>query len=142
MAYNHREEENILTQKGCKNTRSRKAVIEQLEKLKRPVTAEEVFLQIKTEGLSVNLSTVYRTLDLMESKGLVDKTIMNDNKARYELTGEGHRHHLICTSCHKMIPIDFCPVEKLELDVSKETRFDITGHKLELYGLCPDCKKL
>jgi Fur family ferric uptake transcriptional regulator len=141
MAYNQREEENILTKKGCKNTRSRKAVIEQLEKFERPVTAEEVYLQIKESGLSINLSTVYRTLDLMESKGLVGKTIMNDNKARYELTGEGHKHHLICTGCHKMIPIDYCPLAKLELDVSKETRFDITGHRLELYGLCPDCKK-
>lgn len=77
----------------------------------------------------------------MERKGLVNKTLMGDGKARYELTGDGHRHHLICTNCHRMVPIDVCPLEKIEEDVVKKTNFDITGHKLELYGVCPDCKK-
>lgn len=142
MAVSGKDEENILTRQGCKNTKSRKAVIEVLEKAHMPISAEEVFIRIKEAGHTTNLSTVYRTLDLMENKGLINKTIMNDSKARYELTGEGHRHHLICTGCHKMVPIDICPIEKLEQDVIKETKFDITGHKLELYGLCPECKKL
>ena len=133
--------DNILTKKGCKNTKSRKAVIDVLNNSKLPVSAEEIFMLIKANGCSANLSTVYRTLELMENKGLTSKTIMNDGKARFELTGDGHKHHLICTNCHKMVPIDICPIEKLETDVSIKTNYDITGHKLELYGVCPDCKK-
>lgn len=134
-------DENILTRKGCKNTKSRKIIIDILEKSNIPVSAEDIYLRIKDSGGTANLSTVYRNLELMESKGLVSKTSMSDGKARYELTGDGHKHHVICTNCHKMIPIDLCPIEGLEQDVKKKTSFDITGHKLELYGICPDCKK-
>lgn len=138
---NRNDDGNILTQQGCKNTKSRKAVIDALERAKSPVSAEEIFFDIKENNKSTNLSTVYRTLDLMESKGLVEKTVMPDGKARFELTGYGHRHHLICTSCHKTVYIEKCPLQSLEKDVGRETSFDITGHRLEFYGLCPDCRK-
>lgn len=133
--------DDILSRIGCKNTKSRKAVIEVLKSAENPLCAEDVFLCIKEQGASVNLSTVYRTLDLMESKSLVNKIVMGDGKARYELTVDGHRHHLVCTNCHKSVPIDFCPLEKLEKDIGKKNDFDITGHKLEIYGICPKCKK-
>ena len=132
---------NMLTKNGCKNTKSRRAIVFVLEKAVCPLTVEDIFLGIKELGGSTNLSTVYRNLELMESKGLVDKTIINDSKARYKLSGEGHRHHIICTNCHKMIPIEDCPIKSLERDVCEKTEFDITGHKLELYGLCPKCKE-
>ncbi|MCX8131093.1 MAG: transcriptional repressor [Clostridia bacterium] len=131
---------NLLARQGCKNTKSRKIIVDALEKADKPISADDIYLRIKEEGNSVNLSTVYRTLDLMESKNLVTKIHMGDGKARYGLTGDGHKHHLICTNCHKSVPIDTCPLETLQKDVGSKTRFDITGHKLELYGICPECK--
>lgn len=133
-------DDNIFTRNGCKNTKSRKAVVGVLRKAKAPVSAYEIFTCIKEQGQTVNLSTVYRTLELLEAKGLASKTMMNSGKARYELVGNGHRHHLICTYCSKIVPIGSCPLESVEKDIKKETRFDITGHKLELYGICPECK--
>ncbi|NLD45919.1 MAG: transcriptional repressor [Clostridiaceae bacterium] len=135
-----KKENNILTRIGCKNTQSRQAIIGVLENASCPLSAEDIYLKIKELGTSVNLSTVYRTLELMESKQLVDKSITVDGKAKYELTVDGHRHHLICTNCHKSVPIDICPLDKLQKDVGEKTNFDITGHKLELYGLCPKCR--
>lgn len=132
---------NIFTAKGCKNTRSRKAIAEVLGKAEQPVTAEEIFFGIREMGATTNLSTVYRTLELMEEKGLTVKTMMGDGKARYELTGDGHRHHLICIGCHKMVPIEGCPLEELAADLGKKNNFNITGHKLELYGFCPKCSR-
>ncbi len=132
---------NILTQKGCKNTKSRIAVIDVLEDANTPLSAEDIFMSIKQTGNTTNLSTVYRTLELLETKSLISKNIMGDGRARYTLTGEGHRHHLICTNCHKMIPLDVCPLKSIEKDVCTKTNFEITGHRLELYGVCPECKK-
>ncbi|HOM01726.1 MAG TPA: transcriptional repressor [Acetivibrio sp.] len=133
--------DDILAKIGCKNTKSRKAVVEILQSAENPLSAEDIFFAVKKQGSSVNLSTVYRTLDLMESKSLVNKIVMGDGKARYELTVDGHRHHLVCTNCHKSVPIDFCPLEKMEKDIGMRNDFDITGHKLEIYGICPKCKK-
>lgn len=131
----------ILSQIGCKSTKSRKVIIEVLVKTEIPLSAEEIFLLVKESGASTNLSTVYRTLDLIESKGLLDKCIMSDGRARYQLVLEGHKHHITCTSCHKSIPISICPFETLEKDLVNNTDFNITGHKLEVYGLCPKCRK-
>lgn len=139
--YKEHDQGNILTKQGYKNTKSRKAIVEILEGTNAPITADELYFNIREKGISTNLSTVYRTLELMESKGLVIKTIITDGKARYELLKAEHRHHLICLNCNKIVPLDDCPLAKLESDVEKKTEFDITGHKLELYGLCPKCKK-
>lgn len=135
-------EDNILKKQGYKNTKSRKAIIEVLENAHEPLTAEEIFLQLKEKGAAANLSTVYRTLELMDGRGLVAKTMISDGKAHFELLGGSHRHHLVCTQCKKMVSIDSCPIEKLEQDVSVQTKFNITGHRLELYGICPDCTKV
>jgi Fur family ferric uptake transcriptional regulator len=133
--------ESMLSKKGCKNTKLRKAVIGVLDNANVPMSAEEIFLSIKKTGASINLSTVYRNLELMEKKGLVEKTLINDNKSRFELTKHGHRHHLICTDCNRMVALDICPIENIEQDVKDETDFDITGHQLVFYGICPECKK-
>ncbi|AEV69162.1 Fur family transcriptional regulator [Acetivibrio clariflavus] len=131
----------ILSQIGCKNTKSRKIIIEVLTKTEVPLSAEEIFLNVKESGSSTNLSTVYRTLDLLESKGMLDKYIMSDGRARYKLALEGHKHHITCINCYKSIPINTCPIESLEKDLVNTTDFNITGHKLEVYGLCPKCRK-
>ena len=99
-------EDNILTRTGCKNTKSRQAIVEVLENTEIPMSAEDIFLKIKEIGTSVNLSTVYRNLELMESKNLVEKSITGGGKAKYEISINGHRHHLICTNCHHSVAID------------------------------------
>jgi Fur family ferric uptake transcriptional regulator len=132
---------NILAVNGLKKTKSRSAIISVLKEADTPLSADDIFIRIREQGSTANLSTVYRTLDIMESKGLVNKIIMSDGKGRFELLGQSHRHHLICTGCHKTVSIDQCPLDKLQKDVKKHTNFEITGHRLELYGLCPDCRK-
>lgn len=134
-------EEYKTTKKKCRDSKGRKAVIEVLKNINAPLSAEEIFLKIKQAGISINLSTVYRNLDTMENDGLVEKTIMKDSKSRFELTGDEHRHHLICTNCKKMVSFDVCPLREYEKSVRRNTSFDITGHQLVLYGICPDCKK-
>jgi Fur family transcriptional regulator, ferric uptake regulator len=132
---------NLSAGKGYKNTKSRKAVIEVLETAELPMTAEEIHINIRNKGFSTNLSTVYRTLELLESKGLLEKSAMLGSKSRYQLVCESHRHHVVCTGCHRMITIASCPLEIIEKKIGETTKFDITGHKLELYGLCPECRK-
>lgn len=136
-----KKEENLLAQKGYKSTKSRKAVLSILQKAETPLSAEDIFLRIKESGQSANLSTVYRTLELLENGGLVEKSVINGGRAMYELVHSGHRHHLICTGCNRIVPIDTCPLVSMMKDIGRKTSFDITGHRLELYGLCPDCRE-
>ena len=64
-----------------------------------------------------------------------------DGSLLYQLRDSRHRHYLICTRCGSSVPIPGCPLEGLERSLGAKTGFAITGHNLELYGLCPQCAK-
>ncbi|MFZ3130916.1 MAG: Fur family transcriptional regulator [Desulfosporosinus sp.] len=132
----------ILKREGMKSTRHRNAILLLLEQSEQPITAEELYLSLREKTASINLSTVYRTLDTFVSKNLVIKSTMDDGKARYELNHHEHKHHLYCVGCHKVISIEDCPMGELQEILKKKIDFDVTGHKLEIYGYCHNCKKL
>lgn len=132
----------ILKREGLKNTKHRNAILEVLEEGDQPVTAERMFLELKEKNISINLSSVYRILESLVSKGLAIKSnLTGDNKASYELNRLEHRHHLICSGCKKMVSIDGCPLEEYEKQLKDKMDFDITGHKLEIFGLCRECRQ-
>ncbi len=130
-----------LKQKGLRNTRHRRSILEVLEKSKEPMTAVEVFLKLKPVSCNLNLSTVYRTFETLTANGFTLKTsLFNDGKARFEINRDEHRHHAVCIGCHKIISIENCPIGVREMKIlRKKTGFSATGHKLEIYGYCGDC---
>lgn len=130
----------ILKNEGLKSTKHRKAILFFLEQAEQPLTAEELYVELKEKSDSINLSTVYRTLDLFVSKELVNKLTLEDGKARYELNQCEHRHHLFCVCCHKVIAIEDCPMGELQEMLKQKMDFDVTGHKLEIYGYCRNCR--
>ncbi|KUO72920.1 MAG: Fur family transcriptional regulator [Desulfosporosinus sp. BRH_c37] len=132
----------ILKREGMKSTRHRNAILLLLEQSEDPRTAEELYISLREKTASINLSTVYRTLDTFVSKNLVTKSTMDDGKARYELNQHEHKHHLFCVGCHKVISIEDCPMGELQEILKKKIDFDVTGHKLEIYGYCHNCKKV
>jgi len=131
----------ILKREGMKSTKHRNAILLFLEQFQHPMTAEELYISLREKTASINLSTVYRTLDTFVSKNLVIKSTMDDGKARYELNHHEHKHHLFCVGCHKVISIEDCPMGELQEIIKKKMDFDVTGHKLEIYGYCHNCKK-
>ena len=132
----------ILKREGMKSTRHRNAILLLLEQAEHPRTAEEIYISLREKTASINLSTVYRTLDTFVSKNLVVKSTLDDGKARYELNQHEHKHHLFCVGCHKVISIEDCPMGELQEILKKKIDFDVTGHKLEIFGYCHNCKKI
>lgn len=127
---------------GLKNTRCRENILQILEHSERPLTAEEIFLEVKRSGEDACLSTVYRSLEALAAKDVVRKAASAENgSAMFELNRNVHRHYLICLNCHHMIPVENCPLGELEKSLEKETGFSVTGHSLEIYGYCAECRK-
>ncbi len=132
----------ILRSHGLKHTHNRAAILGYLEMADQPVCAEQIYDGLKEQGLAVNLSTVYRTLESLCEAGLVRKFVLESpGKALFEYNDSGHRHHLVCLECKKIIPISSCPLGGYEQVLESETGYAITGHKLNVYGYCPACKK-
>lgn len=131
----------LLKKSGLKSTKQRKAILEVLNSMELPATAEDVFLGLKDIDAAANLSTVYRTLEALSEQDIIRKiSIVGEEKAFYEMLKASHRHFLICVNCKKMLPISGCPLEKYEKSLEEKTDFEISGHSLNLYGYCPACK--
>lgn len=132
----------LLKKENMRNTRHRKAILQVIEQSGQPVTVETIFLNLKEKGISISLSTVYRVLEALEAKELILKSNINDDsKALFEINNMEHRHHLLCVKCRKMLSVDGCPLEDYEKALEEKLGFSIKGHKLEMYGHCPNCRE-
>jgi len=131
----------VFSRLGIKNTRQRAMVFDLLKNTDTLLTAEQIYYVLRSRDENINLSTVYRILELFVSKGIIKKlNIPNENVSAFEMNRPEHRHHLICMKCKKVIPIGECPFKSLEKSLRETTEFDITGHNLEVFGYCPECK--
>jgi Fur family ferric uptake transcriptional regulator len=133
--------ENIFVKHGYKNTKPRQAISDILENTGVPVSAEDIYNSLVKKAIKINLSTVYRSLELLESFGVVNKTVISDGRALFELTKDHHTHQMICTKCNKMIPVELCPLTDIQKQIEKSTEFQVTGHRIEIFGICSECRK-
>lgn len=132
---------NILKQEGLKYTKQRASILKVITDSDQPIGAEQVFLELQRKGVNANLSTVYRILESLAAKALILKiSIGTDTKALFELNSAVHKHRMICIGCSKMTSVEGCPLEEYEKMLKDKTGFDVTGHKLEIYGYCEKCR--
>ncbi len=104
------------------------------------LTAEDIYNNV-SQNIDVNLSTVYRTLNNLVNKNLVNKVVRQDKIAYYELAQDTHKHYLICDKCNCAFPTQMCTIDKIANKIKKETGFNITSHTLEFHGICQNCLK-
>jgi len=125
-----------LRDKGHKITNVRKEVVGMFS-----LTAQELHKALKTIGLSVNKTTVYRELQFLTDQGYLVEVHLNPKETSYESTDLMHHHHLICETCGKIDNVTNCLAKELEEDVLKKKGFEIARRSLEFYGTCADCSK-
>ena len=130
----------LLKDHKLKSTPKRETIITVMENHSQPMTIEQIH-DLASNVTAMNLSTVYRTITTLYDHNIVQETINQEGKSYYQLNRHKHEHYLICRSCKKIIPFECCPLQDLEERLQKETGFQITDHKLEFSGLCPDCQK-
>lgn len=136
------EYEYNIRHSGLKNTKHRAEILQMLEQSPQPVAAEDIYMRLQHGGVSINLSTVYRILDAFAAKNLLNKlSLTGDSRTLYEYNRMAHRHYLICISCKKIEAIDACPLKEYQRQVTEQTHFEIVGHKLDMFGYCPECRK-
>lgn len=129
----------VLRENHLRITRPRKAILEVLLEKAVPATIEEIHQKLEP-GLC-DLATVYRCLAAFEKLELVRRCHFHDGTSLYEIDlGPDHHHHIVCTACKKVEPLDFCVVEGLERLVRERGYRDVS-HMLEFFGICRDCGK-
>ena len=121
--------------KGCKK------VLEVLQGTEELTSAQDIHGAMRQQDAKApGLTTVYRSLETLESLGLVQGVDLGDGERRYELVKPGeHHHHLVCTNCRSSVHLDQCLIEEFEEGIRHKYGFKIEGHILEIFGQCQDC---
>lgn len=130
--------ENYLKENGIRVTQGRISILQIIESSDKGLSAESLYYECRKKDNNLNLSTVYRTLDLLEGNNIIKK-INIDGPAIYVLKKESHKHILQCDVCQRQVEIP-CPMEEIEEAIKNKVGFSLTKHKLELNGICDKCK--
>jgi Fur family ferric uptake transcriptional regulator len=127
--------ERLCAEKGMRMTGQRRTIAKVLSEAEDHPNVEEVHRRASARDPRISLSTVYRTVRLFESAGILDRHEFGDGRARYEATGHGHHDHLINVKTGEVIEFSNEQIEKLQEAVARELGFKLIGHRLELFGL-------
>lgn len=129
-----------LATSGLRPTRARRAVLRVLERERgRQLTAQELHRRAQSIQPSIGLATVYRTLSALAGEGVVDVVSQDARESAYRLCSPGHHHHLICSSCGRVVEIEECDLGTLERALARRYRFRIEAHAITLRGRCAEC---
>lgn len=128
---------------GLKFTRQRELIAEVFFGEAGHLTVEDLLERVREQDPQVSLATVYRTMKLLTECGLADAHRFGDRHVRYEPSeGEDEHHdHIICTECGKIVEFFNPRLERLQEEIAVEHGFNLTEHRMELYGTCiqSDC---
>lgn len=120
-------------------TRSQDRILKLLKSLKRALSAQDIYMELRKRNQTIGLATVYRSLEALKLEGIIQGRTLASGESLYSLAQED-KHHLTCLQCGASIPIDQCPVHDLESQLNQAYQFKIYYHTLEFFGLCTQCQ--
>ncbi len=130
-----------LRASGFRLTPQRELVLTVLHQLQNFATAEEIYSQVQRMNSSVNISTVYRTLELLQEFRLVTGVDSGDGQRLYRLLDVEAPHlHLVCRQCGQIIGVELEPFEPLTSFLAEQYGFAVQAEQLCLPGLCRECR--
>ena len=132
---------NKLSEQGYRLTPQRMMVLDAIENSEHHISAEEIYAQVITKYPHLNISTVYRTLELLHRLGLVTETDLGGGRVRYHPADKGHHHHLVCQECGRVIDLDESVMDNLKLVLKRDYEFTPDIRHLALFGICADCNR-
>jgi Fur family ferric uptake transcriptional regulator len=129
-----------LREQGYRLTPQRNLIWEVLRDAGRHLTAEEVAAEVRLTLPDVNVSTVYRTLELLVSLDLVVETRLEGSVCYYEVSPEPTHHHFVCTQCGGVGHFSDELLAPVHAELTQRQAFDVSQIQVTAFGLCRECR--
>ena len=130
-----------LREKGYRLTPQRLMILSAIENSDEHISAEEIYAQVAAKYPHVNISTVYRTLELLKKLGMVYEINLGEGRIRYHAEESGHHHHLVCQECGMVIDIDEAMLSSLRDILIRDYGFQAELRHVGVFGVCKNCLK-
>lgn len=128
-----------LARAGARVTGPRRRVAELIGGRTGHFTAADLLEDAARRDLPAGRATVFRSLELLVELGLVERLDLPTGGHAYIRCEPVHHHHVVCGACGRSVEVEDCGMTAVAREVARRTGFSIDGHRLELYGRCPDC---
>jgi Fur family transcriptional regulator, ferric uptake regulator len=129
-----------LDRAGYRMTEPRRALAALIAEQDGHFTAAELVTAAQAAEPAVGRATVFRTLELLEGIGAVERLDLPNGEHAYVGCEPAHHHHVVCSRCGRTSEIDDAGLRSVVRDVARETGFRVDDHRLELFGVCPECQ--
>jgi Fur family transcriptional regulator, ferric uptake regulator len=130
-----------LGEQGLKMTSERERILEEIFDLEGHFEADELTYRLRSKGEKISKATVYRTLPLLVTAGLIKEVIHGEKHLHYEHVHDGERHdHLICLTCGKIIEFEEPALRRIEKQICQKNGFTPKKIVFEIFGYCRRCQ--
>lgn len=126
--------ERLCVDQGLKMTGQRRVIARVLSDASDHPDVEELYRRAAALDGRISIATVYRTVRLLEEKGILERRDFGGGRARYELTEHGHHFHLIDVETGKVIEFEDSEQERLMQEIAARLGFELVSLRLELFG--------
>jgi Fur family peroxide stress response transcriptional regulator len=130
-----------LRERGCRLTPQRVALLHIIAVSDGHPSASHLYERIKEQFPTTSPATVYKTLALLKDMGEVLELGFSDDDNRYDGNKPYPHPHLICTRCRRIVDPEVSLVQNLQQEVAGLSGYEIVGHRLDFYGICPECQR-
>ncbi|MDR1193356.1 MAG: transcriptional repressor [Peptococcaceae bacterium] len=121
-------------------TRQKKVILDVLRSVNTHPTAEWIYQEAKREIPGLSLGTVYRNLNLLRENGEIKELSYGSDQSHFDGRPKNH-YHFCCTECGQVFDVPLPVLKTIERKAKAVSNFQITGHRLEFYGLCEECRQ-
>ena len=129
-----------LRERGLRLTPQRQLILEAVHELGH-ATPEQIHHAVRERAAGVNITTVYRTLELLEELGLVTHTHLSHGSPTYHAAGEHQHVHLVCRNCGSIIEVDPAVLQPVTDRLRQQRGFRVDVGHVALFGVCDDCEE-
>jgi len=123
----------------CRKTVTREAILSCITEAHAPLAIDDIKRTLRKKHCSVDEATIYRTIKAFVANGILQQIDFQEGRFRYEMANLPHHHHLICEKCGSIESV-FLREDSLLKQFRIKTKFKVTRHSLEFFGLCHTCQ--